>query len=126
MATSRWITSKLVINFKDCPDLDCEWMRTTLRKEYGIFVLTNKLYRACCIAQGDTLEKHVEDFVFLRCYALMVLKTNLGGIAKLKNKLLHTSTLPIFGRIFICFNGSATRFVEGCSIFQGFDVYHLK
>ena len=44
----------------------------------------------------------------------------------LYTKLLHTSTLPIFQRIFICFNGSATRFVEGCSIFQGFDGCHLK
>ena len=72
------------------------------------------------------MEIHVEEYVILRCYAKMVLKTNPGSTSKIQSRLLHTDNTLMFERLFLCFYGSATGFESGCKSFLGFDDYHLK
>ena len=125
MAIATWIASRLAENFNDYPDLDCNGIRTILRKKYCISIPSTKLYRARCMSKGDTMHKHAKEYVMLRCYAHIVLKTNHGSLAKIKSKLLHTATPPVFERILICFNRSATGFVTGCRPSLEFDGCHL-
>ena len=101
-------------------------MRNILRKRYGVYVPVTKLNRARCIAKGDSVETHADEYVILRCYAKMVLKTNLGRVAKIQSRLLKSDIPPLFERIFLCFHRSATAFESGCRPFLGFDGCHLK
>ena len=92
----------------------------------GVSIPVTKLYRARWMAKGESMETYAKEYVILRCYAKMVLKTNPGSVAKIQSKLLHTNIPPLFERLFLCFHGSATRFEFGCRLFLGFDGYHLK
>lgn len=56
----------------------------------------------------------------------MVLKTNLGSIAKVKSKLLHTQASLTFQRIYIYFQGSIVGFVNSCRPFISIDKCYLK
>ena len=42
MAYSRWIATRLVNDFKDCPNLDIVGMKNILRKRYGVLVPVKK------------------------------------------------------------------------------------
>ena len=108
------------------PDLTIEGMRKILKERYGVAVLATKLYRARCKGKGDTLTKHAAEFVVLRCYVHMVLKTNPGSLAKIKSKVVDTDSPPVFERIFIAFHGCVAGFIAGCRPFIGFDGCHLK
>ena len=83
MASSRWIATRLADDFKDYPNLDIVGMRYILRKRYGVSVLVTKLYSARCMTKGEFVETHAEEYVILRCYAKMVLKTNPDSVAKI-------------------------------------------
>ena len=119
LASSTWIAS-------DCPDLDLKGMRSILRKRYGLSILTTKLYRVRCIAKGDIMETHEAEFIMVRYYAFMVLKTNPSSVAKIKSNLLQTRIPPVFQRLFLCFHGFVVGFAAGCKPFLEFDGYHLK
>ena len=72
MVSSTWIASRLLNNFKDCLDLDVKGIRSILRERYIIFAPTIKFYRARRKAEGNTMETHKDEFIIVRCYALMV------------------------------------------------------
>ena len=102
-AFSTWIAERLVKDFNNYSYLTVDGMMIILRDRYGLFVLATKLYRAHCKAKGDTMEKHTIEFVILRLYAHMVLKTNSRSTAKVKSRVLHSLQPPVFERIFFCF-----------------------
>lgn len=91
-----------------------------------LFVPVTKLYRARCMAKGDTKEIHVVEFAILKCYAYVVLKTNPGSVAKIKGKVLHTKTLLVFRRLFLSFHGSIVGFAVGLRPLLRFYRCHLK
>ena len=92
-------------------------MRTILRDRYRLSILATKLYRACCKAKRDTVEKHDVEFVILKLYAHMVLKTNPRSIVKVKSRVLHSLQPPVFERIFVYFQGAVVGFLGGCRPF---------
>ena len=102
MASCSWIASRLAEDLKDYPDLNCYRMRTILRKSYGVSVPNTKLWRARHMAKGGIVETHAIEFVILRCYAKMVLKTNIRSVVKIQRKLLHIREPPEFKRFFFC------------------------
>ena len=73
-----------------------------------------------------SVEKHVVEYVILKLFAYMVLKTNLGSTVKVKSRVLHSLQPPVFERIFFCFQGVVARFLGGCRPFTSFDGCHLK
>ena len=72
----------------------------------------------------------------LRCYAKIVLNTNSGSMAIVNNEVVPThrnlesldenAPLPMFKRIFICYEGVRRGFLDGCRPFLGLDGCHLK
>ena len=114
MAFCSWIASRLAKDFKDYPDLDLKCMMNIFRNSYVVLVPNTKLYRARCMAKSNIVETHATEFVIIHNYAHMVLKTNLRSVAKIKSKLLHRRTPPIFERLFIFFHESVVGF-EGHS-----------
>ena len=118
--TSSW-TSRLANDWKDYPNLDCNGMKTILRKRYGLSMPSTKLCKARWMVKGDTVRNRAKEFVIRSCYAHMILKTILGSIAKIKSKLLHTQNPAVFQRLFVCFDGNVFGFVAICRPFLAFD-----
>ena len=100
IASSRCIATRLTEDFKDCPNLDVGAMMSTLRKKYMVDVPVTKLYRVRCTVKGKSMETHSDEYVILRCYAKMALKTNPGSVVKIQSKMFPSDMPPLFERIF--------------------------
>ena len=100
-------------------------MRQKLKDRFaltGIFKV--KLFRGRVKARGGTLVAHTEEFCNLRCYANMILISNLGSIAIIRSDSSNTS--PNFKRLFICLAAYRSGFLEGCRPVIGLDGCYLK
>ena len=76
------------------------------------------------MGKGESVGTHSDEYVILRCYGKMVLKTNPGSVVKIQSKMLSSELPPFFERIFVCYHGSITGFETGCRPFLGFDGAH--
>ncbi|XP_058211693.1 uncharacterized protein LOC131323870 [Rhododendron vialii] len=126
-ATSSWLSQRYLAKFSDAFETKVSSMKKTIRREWLLNVLENKVYRAKRKALKLIRGDHRGQYARLWDYCEMVRIQNPSSTAKIK---VDTESLlegePVFERIFISYDGQLRGFLLGCRPIIGLDACFLK
>lgn len=117
--------------------ISVETFHGQLMEKYTIEINNETIWKARKIARKKLHNSHAMSFTKLWCYTYMILQKNPGSVATICSEIVggpdrnnevvqSQSIVPVFKRIFKCYDGARNGFLQGCRPFIGLDGCHLK
>lgn len=126
LATSTWISKKYTAKLNDTPNWQVGCMKKEVRREWMINASDLQIYRARQKAQELIQGNFQEQYLRLRDYCGMIMKTNPGSKAILQVEKPWVDSVSIFERMFVIYDAQIKGFLEGCRPIIGLDACFLK
>ncbi|KAL3516539.1 hypothetical protein ACH5RR_023441 [Cinchona calisaya] len=124
-ATS-WLANKYMDKLVDDPSWNVKAIQRSVRREFSVFMSRGQSYRAKRKALEAIEGNHKEQFSRVRDYCEMILRQNLGSVARVKVERPLPYSAAQFQRMFVMFDAQKKGFLGGCRPVIGLDACHLK
>ncbi|XP_016165235.1 uncharacterized protein LOC107607849 [Arachis ipaensis] len=124
-ADQHWISKKVEKRIASQPHMTTNKAIDFLIEEFNLVVHPKMVYRAVKEAKERITRNKKEQYEKLRDYGMEIIKSNPRSIARVDVKPIPQS-LPVFNKIYICFEGYKKGFKSGCRPFIHLDENFLK
>ncbi|XP_025611182.1 uncharacterized protein [Arachis hypogaea] len=124
-ADQHWINKKVEKRMGSQPHMTTNEATDFLREEFNLVVHPKMVYKAVKEANERLVGNEKEQYGKLREYGMEILKSNPGSTARIDVKPIPQS-LPVFDKMYICFEGCKQGFKSGCRPFIHLDGAFLK
>ncbi|XP_016185811.1 uncharacterized protein LOC107627495 [Arachis ipaensis] len=124
-ADRKWVIEQLEEKLRDQRDFKTSEAEDWFRREFNVTINYKKIQRAMKKARENIEGSEREQYAELRDYILALLIANPGATIDMDTTPMPDS-LPIFKRLYICFDACKKGFIQGCRPFIGLDGTFLK
>ncbi|XP_016199549.1 uncharacterized protein LOC107640549 [Arachis ipaensis] len=124
-ADRKWVIEQLEEKLRDQRDFKTSEVEAWFKREFNVTINYKKIQRAMKKARENIEGSEREQYAKLRDYILTLLTANPGATIDMDTTLVLNS-LPIFKRLYICFDACKKGFIQGCRPFIGLDGTFLK